>query len=176
MSALSLMVSATMWRAPSSASSTLATPFSASTKDAANVSSGVPRRLLIPEIIRERLQALFPRDHGLGAALGLVGKVQIFELTLVERLVDARLQLVGQLALFLNGGEDGLFAGNQLAEIEELFFDGADLDFVEIAGRLLAIAGDEGDGGALVQKFDCGHETLQSEPERTGNMNQKIGR
>ena len=133
-------------------------------------------RLLIPEIVRERLQAFFARDHGLGAALGLVREVEIFQLALVEGLLDTRLQLVGQLALFLNGGEDGLLARNQLAEIEQLFFDGADLDLVEVAGRLLAVAGDEGDGGAFVEELDRGEQALHGDLERAGNVNQEIGR
>ena len=57
--------------------------------------------LLVPEVVGERLQAFFARDGGLGAALGLVGQVEIFELALVERGFDAGLQLVGELALLV---------------------------------------------------------------------------
>ena len=56
--------------------------------------------------------------------------------------------------MLLDGGEDGLLARDQFAEIEQLLFDGADLDFVEVAGRLLAVASDEGDRGAFVEEFD----------------------
>jgi len=92
------------------------------------------RCLLIPEIVSERFQTLFPCDHRLGTALGFVWEVKIFQLALIQCSIDARLQVVGQLALFLNGSEDGLFAGHQLAEIEKFFFDGADLDLVEVTG------------------------------------------
>ncbi len=40
--------------------------------------------LLRPKILGQRLQSLFARDGGLGAALGLVGQVEIFELAFVE--------------------------------------------------------------------------------------------
>ena len=93
-----------------------------------------------------------------------------------ERLIDTRLQLVGQLALLLDGGEDGLFARDQLAKVEQLLFDGADLDLVQVAGRLFAVAGDEGDGGAFVEKLDGGHQPFHGHLERAGNVNQKIGR
>ena len=58
----------------------------------------------------------------------------------------------------------------------ELLFDGADLDLVEIAGRFLAVAGDEGHGGAFVEEFDGGEQALHGDLEHAGNVNQKIGR
>src|SRR4051812_36554194 len=102
--------------------------------------------LLIPEIVRQRCKSLFSCNHRLGAALRFIGEIEIFQFTLVERLVDTRPQLVCQLALFLNGRENRLFAGDQLTKIEQLFFDSANLEFVEIASRLLAIAGYKGNG------------------------------
>jgi hypothetical protein len=78
--------------------------------------------------------------------------------------------------LFLNGGEDGLFAGDQLAQIEELFFDGADLDLIEVACRFLAIASDEWDGGTFIEELDRGQEAFHRDLERAGNVHQKIGR
>ncbi len=62
------------------------------------------------------------------------------------------------------------------AEIEELLFDGADLDLVEVAGGLLAVTGDEGNGRAFVEEFDRGYEALQGDLERAGNVNQEIWR
>ena len=59
----------------------------------------------MPEVERQRLQSFFARDGRFGAALGLVRKIQVFQLALVERLFDARLQLSGELALFLDGCE-----------------------------------------------------------------------
>ena len=176
MSASSLIVSATMWRAPSSASSTLATPFSGSTKVGGECLQRVAGRLLSPEIGGERLQAFFAGDRGLGAALGLVGQIEIFQFALVERGLDAGLQLVGQLALLGDGGQDGLAASHQLAEVAELLFDVADLDLVEVAGGFLAVAGDEGHGAALVEQSDHGDEALHGDLKHAGNVHQKIGR
>ena len=54
---------------------------------------------------------------------------------------------------------------DEFAEVGELLFDGADLDFVEIAGGFLAIARDEGDGAAFVEQLDDGDERLEGEVE-----------
>ncbi len=131
---------------------------------------------MIPEIVRQRFQALFARDHRLGAALRLIGKVEIFQFAPVERLVNSRLQLPGQLALFLNGAEYGSLPQNQLSEIEQFVLDGADLDFVQIAGCLFAITGDEGNGGTFIEKFNCGHQAFQGNLQLGCNVKQKIGR
>ena len=64
------------------------------------------------------------------------------------------LQLVGELALLEDGGEDRLAAADEIAEVGELLFDVADLDLVESSGGLLAIARDEGDGAAFVEQLD----------------------
>ena len=58
---------------------------------------------LIPEVVGERLEAFFARDGGLGAALGLVGQVQVLEFVLFENRLDARAQLRGELALLVDG-------------------------------------------------------------------------
>ena len=74
-----------------------------------------------------------------------------------------------------NGGENGLLAGNQLAEVEQLLFDGADLDLVQVAGRLLAVASDERDRGAFVEELHGGQQALHGHRSR-GGVNQEIGR
>jgi hypothetical protein len=119
--------------------------------------------LLRPQVLRQRLQALFARDGGLGAALGLVGQIEIFELALVERGFDARLQFVGQLALLGNGGQNGFAAVGEIAEVGQLLFDVANLHFVQIAGGLLAVARDERHRAAVVQQFDHGDQPAQGQ-------------
>ena len=57
--------------------------------------------------------------------------------------------------------EDRLAAVFELAEVLELLLDGADLDLVQVAGHLLAVAGDEGDGGAFVEQRDGGDQALE---------------
>ena len=111
--------------------------------------------------MRQRLQSLFARDGGLGAALGFVGQVEIFELAFVETLFDARFQLIGQLALLFDGVQDGFAARDQIAEVGELLFDFADFHFVEIAGGFLAVARDEGHGAAAIQQLDDRDQAAQ---------------
>ena len=72
-----------------------------------------------------------------------------------------RAQFVRQLSLFLNRAEHGFAAVFEFAEVGQLFFDRADLDFIQIAGRFLAIARDEGHSAALVEEFDRRDEALQ---------------
>ena len=131
---------------------------------------------LRPQIIRERPQPAFPRDHGLSAAFGLVGKVQIFQLAFVERTLNTGFQFIGELALLLNRGQDSLLARNQLAEVGQLFFDGPDLDLIQIARSLLSIAGDEGHGRAFIQEFNGCNQTLHGDLKRLGNVKQQLRR
>ena len=70
--ASSPMRSIRMWRAPSSAAFTSATPFSALTNFAGH---GFRRlRRVVQQCVGQRLQAGLARDHRLGTALGLVGR------------------------------------------------------------------------------------------------------
>ena len=59
---------------------------------------------------------------------------------------------------------------DQIAEVGQLFFDVADLHFVEIAGGLLAIARDERHGSAVVEQFDDGDQAAHGEIERLGDV------
>ena len=162
-SAFSLIISATMWRAPSSASSARHAELRGDFGERRGV-------VLFPEEVGERFQALLARDGGLGAALRLVGQVEIFELGLFERGLDLRLQLRREFALFLNGGEHGFAAVFEFAEVLELLLDVADLDFVQIAGDFLAVARDEGHGGAFVEQFDDGIHAFQRDVQQLGDM------
>ena len=65
------------------------------------------KRGIAPQLIGQRLDAEFARDHALGAALGLVGQVQVFQLLLGRRGLDRDAQLGRQLALLLDAFQDG---------------------------------------------------------------------
>ena len=93
----------------------------------------------------------------------------------VECGFDLRLQLIGQLALLLDGGEDGLAAAEEIAEVGELLFDGANLHLVEIAGGLLAIASDERYGAALVEQTDDRDQRVHGDIEGVGDLQQSFG-
>jgi hypothetical protein len=108
----------------------------------------------------QRFQAVLARDLALGPPLGPVGQVEVFELGLGGGGRDPRRQLVGELALGLDRAADGLAPRVELAQIGEPLLQLAQLGVIQAAGRFLAVAGDEGDGGALVQERDRGPDLL----------------
>ena len=157
-SALTAKLSDRMSRAPSSAALTSATSpvdirrgeFAGAARRFARIASA------------KRPQAALAGDVGLGAALGLVGKIEIFQLGLAGRASDCSLQRARQLALAANGVEDRGATRLQFAQIGEPLRQLTQLRVVEPAGRLLAIAGDEGHRRAFVQQLDCGAGLLRT--------------
>ena len=100
-----------------------------------------------------------PRSRAIaarGLALGLVGPVEVLQRLQRGRGVQLGRQLVGQLALRVDLGLDGLAALGQLAQVLQPRLDLADLHLVQPAGDLLAVAGDEGDRVAVVEELDRG--------------------
>ena len=114
--------------------------------------------------IGQRFQSGFTGNLCLGAALGLVGGVQILQSLLAVGLVDACGQLGRELALFGDRVQDGLAAGVQLAQVDQAFGQVAQLRVVQVAGDFLAVAGDERHGGPFVQQGDGGLHLLR--PDR----------
>ena len=72
--------------------------------------------------------------------------------------------------------QHGFAAVFQFAEVLQLLLDVADLDFVQIAGHFLAIARNEGHGGAFVEQFDDGVHPLQRDVQQLGDMYENGGR
>ena len=112
----------------------------------------------IPQPVGERFEAGLARDDRLGLALLLVRQIQIFQRGQVVRALDARAQVVGKLALPLDLGNDETLA---LADAVPGFLavdDRANGHLVEGASLFLAIARDEGHGGAFLgQAQNRGH-------------------
>ena len=81
--------------------------------------------------------------------LGLYGRYRSSSSVFSSAASILRLQFGSELSLLLDRGEDSLAPVFEFAEIFELLLDVADLDFVEVAGDLLAVARDERDGRAL---------------------------
>ncbi len=104
--------------------------------------------------IRQRLQPGLAGDQRLGATLLLVGQIEVFKPLLGLGGQDLGVQLGGQLALLLDTLEHRDPAFAQLAQIAEPLLQMTQLDIVETASGLLAIAGDKGHGRALVQQSD----------------------
>ena len=126
--------------------------------------------LLRPQVCGQRLQAFLARNCGLGAALGLVGKVEVFKFRLVKRSFDARLQLIGQLALLGDGGEDGLAPAGKVVKVSQRFFNGENLHLVQISCGLLAVARDKRHGSAAVEQFDDGNQSAKWDIQRLRNV------
>jgi hypothetical protein len=105
---------------------------------------------LFVEIEGEGFEAFFAGDGGFGFAFGLVGEIEVFEFGFFEGFLDFGFEFGGEFALFLDGFEDGGAALFEFAVVFEFFLYFLDLDFVEVAGGFLAVAGDEGDGAAFV--------------------------
>ena len=114
---------------------TSATCFSSLTKPAAN-SSG------------------FARDLRLGAALGLVRQVQVFQARLRIGAEDLGTQFVAELALFVDARQHGGAPVLEFAQVGQARFEVAQLGVVETAGDFLAVARDERNGGAFVEQSD----------------------
>ena len=101
---------------------------------------------------RQRLQTGLAGDHRLGAALGLVGQVKVFKPGLGVGRVKLRLQLVRQLALFGDAGQDGGAPLLKLPEIAQALFQGAELGVVQATGGFLAVPRDERNRRSLIQQ------------------------
>ena len=121
------------------------------------------------EVEGERLDAGFAGDLRLGAALLLVGQVEVFKALLGFGIFDHRLQFRRQLALFLDAGEDGGAALLEIAQVGQAFFQIAQLRIVQPVGRLLAVARDEGHGGAFVEQGDGGDDLGRADAEFDGD-------
>ena len=119
--------------------------------------------------IGQRLQALFLGDGGTRAPLRPERREDVLQA--VERLglVDLRAQDIGhQLALLerLDDGGAAVVEGDQLLHA---LLDVLDLHLVERAGGLLAVAGDEGDGGAVGEEFGGGADLDGAQAELLGD-------
>ncbi len=101
--------------------------------------------------LRQRLQAQLSGCLGAGLALGLVGEVDILKGSSIPAVIDARGQFGREFILRLDGLEDGRAAFLQLAVVAQPLVDGLDGEFVEVAGRLLAVTADERDGCPIVE-------------------------
>ena len=157
-----------MSRTPSSTAATVVkssppSPFSALTKAAAS-SAGIERRVG-EQHVGQRLDARFARDLALGAALGLVRQVQVFQFLLGRRGLDGGAKLGRQLALLVDALEHRFAPVLEFAQVAQPVFQLAQLDVVQAAGGLLAVAGDEGDGGAAVEQVDRGLDLVFLDPD-----------
>jgi hypothetical protein len=123
---------------------------------------------------RPAAPAGFAGDHALGAALGLEGQVQVFQLLLGGRGLDGGAQFRRQLALLVDALEHRGAAVFQLAQVGQAGLQLAQLDVVQAVGGLLAVAGDEGHGGAAVEQVDGGLDLGRPGLQLGGDLQQDL--
>ena len=112
---------------------------------------------------------------GARAALGLVGRVQVFQALLGVGGGDFLLQLGRQLALLRDGFQDGAATLFELAQIAQADFQVAQHRVVQAAGGFLAVAGDERHRGAVVQQLDRGCDLVGAHAELGGEQSDDAG-
>ncbi|OPZ03573.1 MAG: hypothetical protein BWZ09_02375 [Alphaproteobacteria bacterium ADurb.BinA305] len=121
------------------------------------------------QCLGQRADAGLARDLCLGAALGLVGKVEVLEALLGVGVLDLGTQLGGELALLLDRGQHGGAAVFELAQVAQALLQRAQLRVVQATGDFLAVAGDEGHGGAIVDELDGGDDLARRDAELFGD-------
>lgn len=93
-------------------------------------------------------------------ALGAVGQVNVFKDGQRIGGFDLGTQFGREEAAFLQRGEDGFAPLVQFLQGGEAITDGGDRHFVEAPRGFLAVAGNKGDRGVLVEQADDGFGLL----------------
>ena len=127
------------------------------------------QRRISKQRISQRLQARLNGDLALGAALGLVGQVKVFQPGLGVGLANIAFQLRAQLALLGNAREHRGTPVFQFTQIAQALFEIAQLGVVQTAGYFLAVTGNKRDAGALVQQGDGSGDLLGANRQFTGD-------
>ena len=122
------------------------------------------------QAIGQRLQPGFTRNHALGAALGLVRQVQVFQFLLGGSGFEGGTQGRRELALLFNALDDRFAPLLQLAQVGQARFKLAQLDVIQPIGHFLAVAGDEGHGGTAVEQLDRGAHLLFGDLDFGSNL------
>ena len=115
------------------------------------------------------LQTCLAGDLRLGPPLGFVRQIDVLDPGLGVRRHQRGPQLVGELALLLDGGQDRRATVVELAQIPEALLEGPQLAVIEAAGDLLAVPGDERNGRALVEQPNGGRDLSLPDTEFLSN-------
>jgi hypothetical protein len=138
---------------------------------------GLNRRVQLwigPQSIRQRLDAGLAGHLAFGAALEFVGQVQVFERLLGEGHFDGRIQCGGEFALLGNGFAHHLAPLRQLAQVFQALGQFTQLDVVQAAGDLFAVAGDEGHRGTFIEQRHRRADLLWPGPNVGGQLVQNL--
>ena len=115
-------------------------------------SLGVCLSALLPEQIGKRLESAFLGNGGTSAFLRTEGKIKILEGGEIRCGVDFDFQLLGEELALFEGAENRLAALVEFLKLLHAVTDVGDLNFIKLTGALLAVAGNEGNRGALLEK------------------------
>ena len=116
----------------------------------------------------ERLKATLTCHLRLRPAARLIGKIDVFQFGCVPAVIDALDKRVSEFALILNRTDDGLLAFLHVLQLMVHVADGGNLNLVQSARALLAVAGDEGNRAALVKQGERGVNLSIGNLERLG--------
>ena len=126
------------------------------------------------QAVGQRLDAGLAGDHALGAAPRLEGQVEVFQLLLGRRRLDRRPQIGRELALLVDALQHGGAALLELAQVTQPRFQIAQLGVIEVVGRLLAVARDEGHRGPAVEQFDGSVDLGRPNLQLGGDLQQDL--
>ena len=128
---------------------------------------------ILQQAASERLEPGLPGDLRPRAPLRLVRQIQIFEPRLRVGGVEHRGELRRELPLRRDALDDGRAPILELAQVRQPLGERAQLRVVEPAGCFLAVAGDEGHGGFVVEQrdrgLDLGHAHLKLVSDSPGD-------
>ena len=100
----------------------------------------------------------------------LEGQVQIFQILLGGGQLNRLPQIGRQLSLLFNAFEHGFAPVLQLAQVAEAVFKLTQLNVIQPAGGLLAVARDERHSGAAVEEFNSGFDLVVLHLDLEGNL------
>ena len=125
--------------------------------------------LLQEDAAGQGLQALFLRLLGPGALFLLVWKVNVFQLLQLGGFFDGGLQLICQLALLVDFGNDFLLPLDEVSQVGKPFLNSAQLLVFQLAGGFLSVPGDKRHGIAIIQKLYGGINLCPAHLQFPGN-------
>ncbi len=121
------------------------------------------------QVIGEWFEPGFDGHLSLGATLGFIGQIQIFQTRFAVGGEDVTLQFRRQLVLLLNAFENGCATFFHFTQVTETFFQLTQLAVIQCAGDFLTVASDKGHGRAVIQQFNSRSHLLRTDVQFVGD-------
>ena len=106
----------------------------------------------------QRFQPPFAGNGGLGSSLGPVGQVDVLQTGHRFSGLHLGFEILCQMAVLLQGIQNGFPPAVQLLQLGQPVPDGGHRHFVQTAGGLFAVAGNEGHGGSVFEQLGNGFD------------------